>query len=211
MTTSNPTTRRPSICTTCMATRGEDPTDPKASAPYKYPALTHEPRIQELHDDWQKCGYQPVSPAGRRDAERRTEGKSSCIRCSTCDGFPCLVGAKADSQVVCVDPALQYPNVTMVTHALVTRLETNGTGREISPVHGERNGEKETYRGNIVVVSCWGDQFGGPAIKLCQRTASQRPGELLRPGRPSLHVPQQFGHARDLEAAEQPSFKKPSG
>lgn len=27
--------------------RGEDPTEPKASAPYKYPALTHEPRIQE--------------------------------------------------------------------------------------------------------------------------------------------------------------------
>ncbi|MDE3221693.1 MAG: GMC family oxidoreductase, partial [Nitrospirota bacterium] len=27
--------------------RGEDPTEPKASAPYKYPALTHESRIQE--------------------------------------------------------------------------------------------------------------------------------------------------------------------
>jgi choline dehydrogenase-like flavoprotein len=29
--------------------RGEDPTEPKVSAPYKYPALTHEPRIQQLH------------------------------------------------------------------------------------------------------------------------------------------------------------------
>jgi choline dehydrogenase-like flavoprotein len=38
---------------------GEDPTESKASAPYKYPALTHEPRIQELHDDWQRCGYKP--------------------------------------------------------------------------------------------------------------------------------------------------------
>ena len=84
--------------------------------------------------------------------EQQTE-KSSCIRCSTCDGFPCLVNAKADSQVVCVDPALQYPNVTMVTNALVSRLEANGTGREVSAVHVERNGEKEIYRGNIVVVS----------------------------------------------------------
>jgi len=79
--------------------------------------------------------------------------KSACIRCNTCDGFPRLVNAKADSQVVCVDPALQYPNVTMVTNALVTRLETSGSGREITSVHVERNGQQETYKGNIVVVS----------------------------------------------------------
>ena len=36
---------------------------------------------------------------------------SRCIRCDR-DGFPCLVDAKADSQVVCVDPALDHPNVT---------------------------------------------------------------------------------------------------
>ena len=100
--------------------RGEDPTEPKASAPYKYPALTHEPRIQELHEDWQRCGYKPFHlPVGVMLNEEQQE-KSACIRCSACDGFPCLVNAKADSQVVCVDPALQYPNVTMVTHALVT-------------------------------------------------------------------------------------------
>jgi choline dehydrogenase-like flavoprotein len=78
--------------------------------------------------------------------------KSACIRCSTCDGFPCLMNAKADSQVVCVDPALKYPNVSLVTGALVTRLETNASGREITTVHVERNGMKETYKGSIVVV-----------------------------------------------------------
>jgi choline dehydrogenase-like flavoprotein len=79
--------------------------------------------------------------------------KNACIRCSTCDGFPCLMNAKADSQVVCVDPALKYSNVSMVTGALVTRLETNASGREIATVHVERNGMKETYKGSIVVVS----------------------------------------------------------
>src|SRR3974390_699022 len=28
--------------------RGENPTDPRASAPYPFPAVTHEPRIQQL-------------------------------------------------------------------------------------------------------------------------------------------------------------------
>ena len=134
-------------------TRGEDPTEPKASAPYKYPALTHEPRIQELDDDWQRCGYKPFHlPVGVMLNEEQKE-KSACIRCSTCDGFPCLMNAKADSQVVCVDPALKYSNVSMVTGALVTRLETNASGREIATVHVERNGMKETYKGSIVVVS----------------------------------------------------------
>jgi choline dehydrogenase-like flavoprotein len=133
--------------------RGEDPTEPKASAPYKYPALTHEPRIQELHNDWQKCGYMPFHlPVGVMLNEEQKE-KSACIRCSTCDGFPCLVNAKADSQVVCVDPALQYPNVSLVTNALVTRLEARGKGREVTGVVVERNGQTETYKGSIVVVS----------------------------------------------------------
>jgi choline dehydrogenase-like flavoprotein len=134
-------------------TRGEDPTEPKASAPYKYPALTHEPRIQELHNDWQKCGYKPFHlPIGVMLNEEQKE-KSFCIRCNTCDGFPCLVNAKADSQVVCVDPALKYPNVTMVTNALVTRLETRSNGREVSGVVVERNRQVETYRADIVVIS----------------------------------------------------------
>ena len=49
----------------------------------------------------------------------RTRTKSRCIRCETCDGFPCLVHAKSDAQVICVDPALEHPNVTLLTNAKV--------------------------------------------------------------------------------------------
>jgi len=55
---------------------------------------------------------------------------------------------------VCVDPALEHPNVSLITNAYVARLETNASGREVTRVHVERNGEKETYSANIVVVSC---------------------------------------------------------
>jgi choline dehydrogenase-like flavoprotein len=79
---------------------------------------------------------------------------SHCIRCNTCDGFPCLVHAKSDAQVLCVDPALQYPNLTLLTNALVKRLETDPSGREVQGVIVERNGELETYSADIVVVSC---------------------------------------------------------
>lgn len=134
--------------------RGEDPTEPKASAPYRYPALSHEPRIQRLHDDWKNHGYRPFHlPVGVMLNEEQSE-KGACIRCNTCDGFPCLVNAKADSQVVCVDPALHYPNVTLLTNALVRKLETNPSGGEVTEVIVERNEQAETYRADIVVVSC---------------------------------------------------------
>src|SRR5205085_7977327 len=39
--------------------RGEDPTDPLSSAPYLHPAISHEPRIQHLADDFAAQGLRP--------------------------------------------------------------------------------------------------------------------------------------------------------
>ena len=36
--------------------RGEDPTEPAASSPYRFPAVSHEPRIQQLADDFSRAG-----------------------------------------------------------------------------------------------------------------------------------------------------------
>ena len=45
--------------------RGEDPTEPPASAPYPHPPVSHEPRIQQLSDDLAKAGYHPFhTPCG---------------------------------------------------------------------------------------------------------------------------------------------------
>ena len=134
--------------------RGVDPTEPPASAPYLYPPVSHEPRIQQLSDDFTHLGLRPFhTPLGVMLDEKNMHN-SRCIRCNTCDGFPCLVYAKSDAHVVCVDPALQHPNVTLLTNAFVSSIETSASGREVTKVHVERNGAKETYSASIVVVSC---------------------------------------------------------
>src|SRR5207244_2880113 len=79
--------------------------------------------------------------------------RSRCIRCETCDGHPCLVSAKSDAQVVCVDPALAHPNVTLLTGAYVRRLETTPSGRAVTGVIVERGGATEAYSADMVVVS----------------------------------------------------------
>jgi choline dehydrogenase-like flavoprotein len=134
--------------------RGDDPTDPPASEPYPFPPISHEPRIQELAEGLKRTGYHPAyAPTGVMLKEG--DGPNSlCIRCDTCDGFPCLVHAKADAEVIAVRPALQYPNVTLLTGAKVENLETSASGREVTNVVVERNGKREEYRGSVVVVAC---------------------------------------------------------
>jgi choline dehydrogenase-like flavoprotein len=133
--------------------RGVDPTDPPASAPYRHPPVSHEPRIQQLSDDLGRLGLRPFHvPLGVMLDEKHPQ-RSRCIRCDTCDGHPCLVSAKADAQVVCVDPALAHPNATLLTRARVTRLETSPTGREVTRVVVERDGAAEIYSADVVVVS----------------------------------------------------------
>ncbi|MFC0407674.1 GMC oxidoreductase [Roseomonas elaeocarpi] len=138
--------------------RGEDPTEPRATTPYPHPPVSHEPRIQELSDELLKDGYHPFHlPLGVLLDER--DGKptphSACVRCDAFDGFPCLTNGKADSQVVCVDPALRaHPNLTLLTGAYVERLETDPAGRSIRAVHVTRNGQAEQYSADIVVSAC---------------------------------------------------------
>jgi choline dehydrogenase-like flavoprotein len=134
--------------------RGVDPTEPPSSAPYLHPPVSHEPRIAQLSEDFARLGCKPFHvPLGvmLNEADRR---RSKCIRCATCDGHPCLVLAKSDAQVVCVDPTLDlYPNATLLTGAYVSRLETDASGREVTRVLVDRDGRKEDYSADIVVVS----------------------------------------------------------
>jgi choline dehydrogenase-like flavoprotein len=134
--------------------RGADPTEPPASGPYPHPAVSHEPRMQQLHDDLVRAGHQPFPVPLGIQLDERNPHASRCIRCGTCDGYACLVYAKADAQVCAVDPALQYPNVTLLTGALVRRLETSPSGREVTAVVVERQGGFERYTADVVVVAC---------------------------------------------------------
>jgi choline dehydrogenase-like flavoprotein len=134
--------------------RGEDPTEPAASAPYPYPPVTHEPRIQALSDAFASLGLHPFhAPCGVMLDESNMP-YSPCIRCSTCDGFPCLVHAKSDAETLGVRPALEYDNVTLLTNTTALALNTNPDGTVVTEVVVERDGERETCSGDIVVVSC---------------------------------------------------------
>ncbi len=132
---------------------GEDPIEGHWSEQYPWPALSHEPRIQQLSDDMERAGYRPFhAPCGVLfdEADRP---RSACIRCSWCDGYPCLVHAKSDAETIAVRPLLGMPNVTLLVNSEVVRLETDAMGRSVTEVVVARNGGRETYEADIVVLS----------------------------------------------------------
>jgi choline dehydrogenase-like flavoprotein len=132
--------------------RGEDPTEPPRSCEYPFPAVSHEPRINHLAEDFAAMGVRPFHvPLGIQIKEN--DRKSVCVRCATCDGFPCLMNAKSDAHVCGIEPALNFPNVTLLTNSFVSRIETDVSGWQISSVKVERNGQAEEYSADIVVVS----------------------------------------------------------
>jgi choline dehydrogenase-like flavoprotein len=152
-TTSSPGTRRPNSSTRCTANEARTPSTHPPPRPTPEPVLSHEPRIEQRAHDLKGAGLHPFPlPLGVLLDEAHPE-RSRCVRCATCDGFACLVNAKADAQVVCVEPALEHPNVSLLTGARVTRLVIGDRGRTVRSVVVDRDGRHEEYRADVVVVA----------------------------------------------------------
>jgi choline dehydrogenase-like flavoprotein len=134
---------------------GADPTEPHRSEPYAYPPLQHEPRIQQLSDDLASLGYRPFPlPMGVRLGNEN--GKPGAVTVlSQFDGFPDLTESKADAHVIGIKYALQFDNVTLKTHSLVERLETDASGRKVTRVivKGD-DGAEVVYSADWVIVAC---------------------------------------------------------
>jgi choline dehydrogenase-like flavoprotein len=134
---------------------GADPTEGSWSQQYPWPPVSHEPRIEQLSDALASGGYHPFpAPCGIMLNEA-DQPASHCIRCATCDGYPCLVHAKADADVVAVRPLLDAANVTLMVNSEVLRLETDASGRTVTGVVVSRDGGRaeETFRSSIVVLA----------------------------------------------------------
>lgn len=125
-----------------------DRTAPRRSRPYPFPAVPHEPAVDALAQSWTSQGLHPVVvPVG---IDLQTNG--SCIRCRTCDGFPCAVGAKADAETSFLAPAALGGSVRLMTHTRVITLNRRST--KIVSVSVRRGSETtEITAGRVVVAA----------------------------------------------------------
>ena len=130
-------------------TAGADPHEPPRSTPYPFAAVPHEPVIAEVADSFASQGLKPYPLQLGIDLR---EG-GACIRCKTCDGFPCQVLAKSDAETCVIRPALESPDVSMLLHARAVRLNTDATGKKITGIEIDHNGERKTVVAKTYVLA----------------------------------------------------------
>ncbi len=128
---------------------GEDPTEPPRSSPYPFGPIPHEPVIADVFERMRARGLRPAHMPAAIDFHPG----GSCVRCGTCDAFPCKIGAKGDAETRLIDPALAHPNVRLATGCRVRRLIADERGRRIVAVEYERGGETRRVSARLVVMS----------------------------------------------------------
>ena len=75
----------------------------------------------------------------------------SCIRCATCDGFPCQIWAKSDSEVCALRPAMESGFVRLLEGVTVHRLVSDGS--RVIALEGTREGQPVTVTGGAFILS----------------------------------------------------------
>ena len=192
---------------------GIDPTEGPASAPYRYPPVSHEPRIQELYDDLQRRAIihslcRSVSCSMKKTARPCTRALACGVRHST--DFHAWSTAKQMRRSFAWTRLSQHPNVQLLTGAYVKRLETDavrsrgneGPGRARRAIGGIFSG----HRGRLLRS----DQLRSSSAALCQRQAPEWAREQFGCGGAPLHAAQQlrlYGHFQDSPI--RPCSRKP--
>lgn len=124
---------------------GEDPTEPRHSRPYAYPAVPHEPDMVDLCSRLKAQGLHPGALPLGVDIDLWLKGGAI-----TFDGFPNTRGGKMDAETIGLAEALKHPNVTLMTGAKVTRLIADAD--RIAAVEFERAGQTERVPAPLICL-----------------------------------------------------------
>jgi choline dehydrogenase-like flavoprotein len=130
-------------------TAGMDPCEPPRSGPMPHAAIGHEPVIAEVDRRLREKGLKPFPLPVAIDLH--PGGK--CIRCATCDGFACKLGAKNDAEVRLVDPAIATGNVDLILETYVNRLITDDSGKQVVGVEVTQKHQTTTIKGALFISS----------------------------------------------------------
>ena len=140
------------------------------------PPVSHEPRIQQLSDDLAAAGLPPVPRAVRRACSTSpTCPTARCVRCPNCDGFPCLVHAKSDAEVLGGAPgarARQRDAADRARRPCASSTDAAGHDGHRRRRRPRRRGARR-FTADLVVVSCGAANSATAAARVGERRATR--------------------------------------
>ena len=121
----SPTILAPRACSKFTASAVKTRQSPRCRRSIPFPPSSMSPAFKPSPDSL-RWGLTPLHLTLALDRNEANLANSPCIRCDTCDPYPCLLDAKMDAQTACVDPAIAYDNVTLRLNALVIPAADHG-------------------------------------------------------------------------------------
>jgi len=128
---------------------GLDPSEPPRSSAYGHPAIPHEPVIDAIAGKLRAQGLKPFPMPSAVDFGPQ----GTCQRCTNCDAFPCKIDAKGDAEIKLIEPARKSSNISLMSNALVEKLETDESGRTVVAALVNVNGVRQRITAGTFVVS----------------------------------------------------------
>jgi choline dehydrogenase-like flavoprotein len=127
---------------------GGDPTEPRHSAPYPFPAISDEPAIAAMRARVARAGLHPSPlPLG-------VDLDAWLKRAPTpWDAFPDARCGKMDAETSALSAALAHANVKLQTAARVDRLRLAGDGKRVEGVEYRMEGETRVVTAKLVVLA----------------------------------------------------------
>ncbi len=129
-------------------------TEPPSSAPYPFPPVSNEPRIQQLFDDLKAAGYHPFpAPCGVMMDEKNMAYSPANSAVRPAMVFPAWFTARA---MLTSLPCARHSSIQNVVRCsgmhCVVKLKLNASGTSVTEVVVEMEGRQEIFHGDIVVV-----------------------------------------------------------
>ena len=135
--------------------RGLDPTEPPASAPYPYPAVKHEPRIQELHDNMARMGLNPSTcrwaSCSTTSTGAHAEQRVSAATAATASPASC--GARRTRRSCASIRRSRIPTSTLLTDAWSRAWRRARRAARCPASTSSARAQPEAYSADVVVVS----------------------------------------------------------
>ena len=132
---------------------GVDPTEPPRTTAYGAAPPEYGSSARKIAEAAQRLGLQPFRiPLAINFPNGKPNGRSTCIRCTTCDLFPCKLGAKNDVSVTILPEAIRH-GAELWGETVAVRIDHTGgrvTGVDCLDL---RTGTRSTVSADAVVVS----------------------------------------------------------
>jgi choline dehydrogenase-like flavoprotein len=152
---------------------GVNPFDPPRSRPYPMPPLPIKSEGMLLEKGAKKLGWH-AAPAPMAITSVPYRGRSACVNCGFCFGFPCEVGAKSGSLNNMIPEAVKSGRCEIRTGAYVRKVEVGANGRVTGVKYFDANKAEQFQRAKAVVVCANGAET--PRLLLNSVTNAHKDG-----------------------------------